>query len=86
MERTSLGLENLPRRQNLLIILPFLISDSSSNSLYLYQLLGLLGSSTGKESACDAGDSGSIPGWGSSTREGTGYPTRILGLPLWLRR
>ena len=32
------------------------------------------GSSDCKESACNAGDSGSIPGLGRSPREGTGYP------------
>ena len=31
-------------------------------------------SSIGKESICDAGDPGSIPGSGRSTREGIGYP------------
>ena len=31
-------------------------------------------SSVGKESACDAGDPGSIPGWGRSTGERIGYP------------
>ena len=31
------------------------------------------GSSAGKESACNAGDSGSIPGSGSSPGEGIGY-------------
>ena len=31
-------------------------------------------SSVGKESACNAGDPGSIPGWGRSSREGIGYP------------
>ena len=30
--------------------------------------------SVGKESACNAGDPGLIPGSGKSTREGTGYP------------
>ena len=30
--------------------------------------------SVGKESACNAGDPGSIPGLGRSTGEGTGYP------------
>ena len=35
---------------------------------------GFLGSSAGKESACNAGDPGSIPGSGSSPGEGTGYP------------
>ena len=37
-------------------------------------------SSAGKESACNAGDSGSIPGSGSCPGEG------ILGLPWWLRQ
>ena len=31
-------------------------------------------SSVGKESACSAGDPGSIPGLGRSTGEGIGYP------------
>ena len=31
-------------------------------------------SSVGKESACDAGDPGSIPGLGRSSGEGIGYP------------
>ena len=31
-------------------------------------------SSADKESACNAGDSGSIPGWGRSAGEGIGYP------------
>ena len=29
--------------------------------------------SVGKESACNAGDPGSIPGWGRSAGEGIGY-------------
>ena len=32
------------------------------------------GSSDGKQSACNAGDSGSIPGWGRSPGEGNGNP------------
>ena len=32
------------------------------------------GSSIGKESACNAGDPGSIPGSGRSPGEGIGYP------------
>ena len=35
---------------------------------------GLPGSSAGKESACNAGDPGLIPGSGSSPGEGIGYP------------
>ena len=37
-------------------------------------MLGFPGSSAGKESACNAGDPGSIPGLGRSPGEGIGYP------------
>ena len=36
--------------------------------------LGFPDSSAGKESACNAGDPGSIPGSGRSTEEGISYP------------
>ena len=36
--------------------------------------VGFPGSSAGKESTCNAGDSGSIPGSGISPGEGIGYP------------
>ena len=38
------------------------------------RLVGLPDSSVGKESACNAGDPGLIPGSGRSTGEGIGYP------------
>ena len=34
----------------------------------------------GKESACNAGDLGSIPGMGRSPGEGKGYPLQYSGL------
>ena len=37
-------------------------------------------SSAGKESACNAGDLGSIPGLGRSPTEGKGYPLQYSGL------
>ena len=37
-------------------------------------VIGLPGGSDGKESACKAGDPGSIPGWERSPGEGNGYP------------
>ena len=51
--------------------------------------LGFLGSSAGKESACIAGDPGSIPRLGRSSGEGIGYPlqywdrlpTPVFGFP-----
>ena len=36
--------------------------------------MGFPGGSDGKESACKAGDLGSIPGWGRFPGEGNGYP------------
>ena len=41
--------------------------------LYTF-LLGFPGGSVVKESACNAGDAGSIPGWGRSPGEGSGNP------------
>ena len=38
--------------------------------------LGFPDSSVGKESACNAGDPDSIPGWGRPAGEGIGYPYR----------
>ena len=40
----------------------------------LFSLLGFSGGSDGKESACNAGDLGSIPGSGRSPGEGNGNP------------
>ena len=37
-------------------------------------------SSVGKESTCNAGDPGSIPGLGRSPGEGKGYPLQYSGL------
>ena len=37
-------------------------------------------SSVGKESACNAGDLGSVPGLGRSPGEGKGYPLQYSGL------
>ena len=39
-----------------------------------FLLVGFSGSSAGKESACNAGDPGLIPGLGRSAEEGIGYP------------
>ena len=41
---------------------------------------GFPGGSAGKESACNAGDLGSILGLGRSPREGKGYPLQYSGL------
>ena len=43
-------------------------------------MLGSPGSSAGKESTCNAGDPGLIPGSGRSPGEGKGYPLQYSGL------
>ena len=47
--------------------------------------MGFPGSSAGKESACNAGDPGSIAVLGRSTGEGIGYPLQYSCVPWWLR-
>ena len=43
-------------------------------------ILGLPYGSSGKESACNVGDLGSIPGLGRSPGEGNAYPLQYSGL------
>ena len=43
-------------------------------------LLGFPGGSAGEESACVAGDLGTVPGLGSSLGGGNGYPLQFSGL------
>ena len=43
-------------------------------------VLGFPGRSVGKESTCNAGDPGLIPGLGRSTGEGKEYPLQYSGL------
>ena len=54
---------------------------SSGSPLILLRLL-FPGSSPGKESACNAGDPGLIPGSGRSPGEGIGYPLQYSLSPL----
>ena len=42
--------------------------------IYIYIYVGFLGSSKGKESACNAGNPGSIPESGRAPGEGKGNP------------
>ena len=46
----------------------------ASNLVLYFLAWGFPGSSAGKQSTCNAGDPGSIPGSGRSTGEGIGYP------------
>ena len=47
---------------------------------YIYMCVGFPHSSVGKESACNAGDPGLIPGSGISDGKGIGYPLQYSGL------
>ena len=47
---------------------------------FILYFMGFPNSSVGKESVCNVGDPGLIPGLGRSTGEGIGYPFSILGL------
>ena len=51
--------------------------------VYLFKCYGYLGfpcGSSGKESTCNVGDLGLIPGLGRSTGEGKGYPLQYSDL------
>ena len=50
------------------------------NRLLTPVFLGFPGGSDGKNSACNAGDLGLIPGLGKSPGEGNGYPLQYSGL------
>ena len=52
----------------------FLMSTEPSSNNASYTSKGLPCNSNGKESACNAGDPGSIPGLGRSSGEGHGNP------------
>ena len=48
--------------------------------MFIIQVLPFPCGSAGKESACSAGDLGSIPGLGRSPGDGKGYPLQYSGL------
>ena len=52
----------------------WLESITDSMDMNLSKLWGIPDSSVGKESTCNAGDPGAIPGSGRSTGAGVGYP------------
>ena len=57
-----------------------LLLEISLDFLLLHLTLGFPDSSVGKESTCNAGDLGSIPGLRRSPGEGKGYPLQYSGL------
>ena len=62
------------------------IATQEENSYSYMQILGFPGGSDGKESACNAGDQGWIPGSGRSSGEGNGYPLQYSCLENFMDR
>ena len=60
----------------MILILKYKSRYSSNKEIWgvLVDKIGFLDGSNNRESACNAGDPGSIPGSGRSTGEGIGYP------------
>ena len=58
----------------------FMYIVSYSYDFTLLHITGFPCGSAGEESACNAGDLGSIPGLGRSPEEGRGYPLQYSGL------
>ena len=60
---------------------PYAGEDRKIISILIRMHLGITpGSSTGKEPSCNAGELGSIPGFGRSPGEGNHYPLQYFGL------
>ena len=59
-----------------MLFLIYTVREMRFLSLFLH--FGFPHSSVGKESACNAGDPGSIPGLGRSPGEGKGYSTPVF--------
>ena len=53
---------------------------TKQTTLLIDAFLFFAGGSAGKESACNAGDLGSIPGLGKCPGEGKGFPLQYSGL------
>ena len=54
--------------------------------MHYFRRVGVPGGSDSKESACYAGDPGSIPGLGGSLGEGNGYPLQYSCLDNFMDR
>ena len=57
-------------------------SKGNQSWIFFGRTDGFPGSSAGKEPPCNAGDTGSIPGLGSSPGEGIDYPPQYSSAPL----
>ena len=57
-----------------------MITRLNTNHVAITTCQGFPGGSAGKESTCNVGDLGLIPGLGRSTGEGNNYPSHYSGL------
>ena len=57
-----------------------MLNNEDTKYISLMSKLGFPGGSDSKESACNAGDPGLIPGSGRSPGEGNGYPLQYSSL------
>ena len=69
---------------NVVVISAVQLTDITYITFFIY--VGFLGSSSGKESACNAGDPDLFPGSGRSPREGYATHYSIVGLLWWFRQ
>ena len=72
--------KNLPAMQDTLVLFLSWEDPLKKDRLPAPVFLGFPSGSAGKESACNAGDLGSIPGFGRSPGEGKGYPLQYTSL------
>ena len=72
--------KNLPAMQDTLVLFLSWEDPLKKDRLPAPVFLGFPSGSAGKESACNAGDLGSIPGFGRSPGEGKGYPLQYTNL------
>ena len=62
------------------------MTEENKSTIMLSCEMGFLGGSAGKESACKAGDIGSVPGLGRSLGKGNGYPLQYSCLENFMDR
>ena len=79
-EEENLCFLSLPSVYAILLWQPKLTNILPFFNLTYQEILGFPCGSVGKESACNVGDLGSIPGLGRSPGEGKGYPLQYPGL------
>jgi len=80
----SIKLYKIKKRENTLFYKDKVVTVDRNSLIVRWGLFlwGFPDSSVGKESTCNAGDPGSIPGSGRSAGEGIGYPLQCSWISL----